>query len=217
MKKLLFLLVAWGVVCVPVIAAPAATAAGSTVDAGSAKPVEPTHDTIVSKFDNGSVSRVYYVLHGTEVRDGVSVTYHPNGNVAIEAPYVAGKLDGVFRSYYENGKVWKTIGYRNGIEEGFSISFHENGVRALRESYKAGILDGTSEEWNEKGVLVRRIPYEKGQIHGRAQMFDELGALKEEMDFVRGIRNGIYRRYQKGVMTMEAEFQNNRCVKNCSF
>jgi Uncharacterized protein conserved in bacteria len=107
MKKLLFMLVVWGVASVPVLAAPAATAVGSAADAGSAKPVEPTHDTIVSKFDNGSVSRVYYVLHGTEVRDGVSVTYHPNGNVAIEAPYVAGKLDGVFRSYYENGKVWK--------------------------------------------------------------------------------------------------------------
>jgi Uncharacterized protein conserved in bacteria len=177
------MLVVWGVASVPVLAAPAATAVGSAADAGSAKPVEPTHDTIVSKFDNGSVSRVYYVLHGTEVRDGVSVTYHPNGNVAIEAPYVAGKLDGVFRSYYENGKVWKTIGYRNGIEEGFSISFHENGVRALRESYKAGILDGTSEEWNEKGVLVRRIPYEKGQIHGRAQVFDRTGCLERRDDF----------------------------------
>lgn len=215
MKKIPFMMVVLGVACAPIFAAPAAV--NSSSSAVAAKPAVATHDTIVTKFDNGTVSRVYYVLHGTEIRDGVSVTYHPNGNVAIEAPYKAGKLDGVFRSYYENGKVWKTIGYRNGVEEGFSISFHENGVRALRESYKAGILDGASEEWNEKGVLVRRIPYEKGQIHGRAQMFDELGALKEEMDFVRGIRNGIYRRYQKGVMIMEAEFQNNRCVKNCNF
>ena len=174
-------------------------------------------DTVKTTYDDGQVSRVYTVLKGTDVREGLALSYHPNGKLAVEAPYKNGKLDGVFRSYYENGKVWKTIGYRNGIEEGFSISFHENGVRALRESYKAGILDGTSEEWNEKGVLVRRIPYEKGQIHGRAQVFDELGALKEEMTFERGIRNGMYRRYQKGVMTMEAEFQNNRCVKNCNF
>lgn len=175
------------------------------------------YDTVTTFFENGSVARTYSVIRGTQVREGLSVTYHPNGKVAIEAPYKNGKLDGVFRSFFENGKVWKTIGYKDDVEEGFSITFHENGVRANKETYKAGVLDGVSEEWNEKGVLRRKIPYVKGQIHGRAQMFDELGALKEEMTFVYGIRNGVYRRYEKGVMVLEAEFEKNRCVKNCNF
>ena len=43
------------------------------------------------------------------------------------------------------------------------------------------------------------------------------GALKEEMTFERGLRHGSYRRYNKGVKVLEAEFQANRCVKNCDF
>lgn len=175
------------------------------------------YDTVRTFFDDGSVARMYTVLHGTEVRDGLALTYHPNGKVAIEAPYIAGKLDGVFKTYFESGKLWKTVGYKNGVEEGFTIVLHENGKRASREKYSAGVLDGLSEEWDEKGVTRRKIPYKSGRIHGRAQVYDDLGALKEEMDFVDGVRTGIYRRYEKGVMVLEAEFENNRCIKNCKF
>ena len=78
-------------------------------------------------------------------------------------------------------------------------------------------MNGNSEEWDERGLIRRRLPYENGQIHGKAQVYDDLGALKEEMTFVHGLRHGAYRRYQKGVKVLEAEFQTNRCVKNCDF
>ncbi len=174
-------------------------------------------DTVRASFPDGSLARVYTVQHGTDVREGVAITYHPNGKIAIEAPYVNGKLDGVFRSYYENGKTWQTIGYRNGVEEGYSTNYYESGRKQSREFYKDGILDGVSEEWDDRGIVRRKFPYVRGQIHGKAVFYDDLGAVQEEMTFEHGIRHGLYRRYNKGVMTLEAEFQNNRCVKNCNF
>lgn len=174
-------------------------------------------DTVRSFFDDGAVARVYTVQKGTDIREGVSISYHPNGKVAIEAPYKEGKLDGVFRSYYENGKLWQTVGYKDGIEEGASTNYYENGLKKSREIYKDGILDGMNEEWSERGVVRRKMPYVHGVIHGRAQVFDELGALKEEMEFVHGIRQGAYRRYNKGVKVLEARFEKNRCVENCEF
>ena len=95
---------------------------------------------------------------GTDIREGVSTSYHPNGKVAIEAPYKNGKLDGVFKSYYENGHLWQTIGYKDGVEEGASTDYYEDGRKKKREIYKAGVLDGKSEEWNERGLLWREIP-----------------------------------------------------------
>lgn len=184
--------------------------------AGNAVPVS-TLDTIKSTFEDGSLARIYTVQKGTDVREGVAVTYHPNGKVAVEATYKAGKLNGVFRSYYENGNLWQTIGYRDGIEDGFSTSYFENGKKQSRENYKNGVLDGMSEEYDERGLVRRKIPYSNGRIHGKAQTFDDLGGLKEEMTFERGIRHGAYRRYNKGIMVMESEFQMNRCVKNCDF
>ena len=47
--------------------------------------------------------------------------------------------------------------------------------------------------------------------------FVRLGAMTEEMTFERGLRNGPYRRFNKGVMFLEAIFEKNRCVKNCDF
>ena len=174
-------------------------------------------DSVKTFFDDGSVARIYTVRKGTDIREGVSLSYHPNGKVAIEAPYKNGKLDGVFRSYYENGNLWQTAGFVDGNEDGASTDYYESGLKKSREIYDKGLLNGMSEEWNEKGVVWRRIPYVKGRVDGVAKIFDELGALKEEMTFEKGLRHGPYRRYSKGVKVFEAEFEKNRCVKNCDF
>ena len=55
-------------------------------------------DTIKEFYPDSTLSRVYTVQKGTDIREGASLSYHPNGKLAIEAPYKAGKLDGVFRS-----------------------------------------------------------------------------------------------------------------------
>ena len=174
-------------------------------------------DTVKTTYDDGQVSRVYTVLKGMDVREGMSLTYHPNGKLAVEAPYKNGKLDGVFRSYDEKGNVIETIGYKNGEEEGYSIRYHENGKKKNRENYHQGVLNGMSEDWDENGKLRRQIPYEDGQIHGLVKIYNEMGQIEEEMDFVRGLRNGAYRRYSFGKLVLEAEFKDNRCVKNCNF
>ena len=174
-------------------------------------------DTIKEFYAEGTLSRLYAVQKGTNIREGIAYSYHPNGKIAVEAPYKNGKLDGVFKSYFENGKVWQTTGYKNGIEEGISTTYFENGAKKSKEIYRGGILDGMTEEWDDKGRLRRKLPYMRGQLHGTAKIFDELGGLKEEMTLDRGLRNGPYRRYNKGVMVFEAEFEQNRCVKNCDF
>ena len=86
-------------------------------------------DTIKEFYAEGTLSRLYAVQKGTTIREGIAYSYHPNGKVAIDAPYKNGKLDGVFRSYFENGKVWQTIGYKAGIEEGITTAYFESGVK----------------------------------------------------------------------------------------
>jgi antitoxin component YwqK of YwqJK toxin-antitoxin module len=174
-------------------------------------------DTIREFYADSTLSRLYTVQKGTDIREGLSLSYHPDGKVAIEAPYKNGKLDGVFKSYFANGKLWQTIGYKNGIEEGISTTYFDNGTKKSKEVYRGGILDGLTEEWDDQGKLRRKLPYMRGQLHGVAKVFDDLGGLKEEMTFDKGLREGPYRRYNRGVKVLEAEFQQNRCVKNCDF
>lgn len=172
-------------------------------------------DTVKTYFSDGSLARTYTKLKGTDIREGLSISYHPNRRVAVEATYKAGKLDGVFKSYYENGNLMQTTGYKNDLEEGISMSYQESGIRQLKEVYRAGVLHGTTSEYDEKGVLRRELPYLEGHLHGKAKIFDSLGSLSEDMDFVNGVRDGFFRRYNKGLVVHESEFRINRCVKNC--
>jgi len=181
-------------------------------------PSDPTAlDTIRETYPDGTLSRTYSVQHGTTIRQGTAYSYHPNGKLAIEAPYTDGKLDGVFRSYFENGNLWQTIGYKNGIEEGITTTYFENGFKKSKETYRSGILHGSVEEFYESGKLRRRLPYVMGMLHGTAKVYDQLGAVTEEMTFEKGLRNGPYRRFNKGIKTLEAKFVQNRCVENCDF
>ncbi len=174
-------------------------------------------DTVWTRYDDGRVARVYTVKKGTDEREGLALSYHPNGTLAIEAPYRNGKLEGVFRSYDVNGKLHETIGYMDGVEEGYSITYYTNGKRKNREMYQRGVLNGMSEDWYENGKLRRQIPYVDGQIHGIVKIYDEMGFLVEDMNFDRGLRNGAYHRYSFGKLVLDAEFKDNRCVKNCNF
>ena len=193
---------------------------GCTAQTGSladSTTVSAPVDTVKTTYDDGRVSRIYTVLKGSDVREGVALTYHPNGKLAVEAPYKNGKLEGVYRSYDENGRLRETVGYKDGVEEGFSILFYENGKKKSSEKYSRGTLNGLSVDWFENGNIRRQIPYEEGQIHGIVKIYNELGKLEEDMNFVRGIRNGTYHRYSFGKLVHEAEFKDNRCVKNCDF
>ena len=191
---------------------------GTTITASAApKSAGMALDTVRTTYDDGRVSRIYTVQKGTDVREGVALSYHPNGKLAVEAPYRNGKLDGVLRSYDENGKLRESAGYLDGEEEGFSIVYFENGKKKSRETYRRGVLNGVSETWDEKGKLRRQIPYVNGQIHGVVKFYDEMGNIQENVHFERGLRHGKFHRYTFGKVTLEAEFQNNRCVKNCNF
>ena len=192
---------------------------GGTVISASAapKPANMALDTVRTTYENGQLARIYTVKKGTDVREGMALSYHPNGKLAVEAPYRDGKLDGVLRSYDENGTLHETVGYLDGEEEGFSIVYYENGKKKSRETYRRGELNGMMESWDENGKLRRQIPYVNGQIHGVVKFYDEMGYIHEDVRFERGLRHGPYHRYTFGKVTLEAEFQNNRCVKNCNF
>lgn len=177
----------------------------------------PALDTIRENFPNGNLARIYTVQHGTKIREGVSITYHPNGKVAVEAPYVNGKLDGVYRSYFENGKTWQTVGYKADIEEGISTTYFENGSKKSKEVYRSGILHGDVEEFYDSGKLRRKLPYLFGSLNGVAKIYDEFGVVTEEMSFEKGLRHGPYRKFNKGLKVFEAKFERNRCVENCDF
>ena len=139
-----------------------ATALAAPKKAASPKPApqpEAALDTVRETFADGSLARIYTLQKGTDIREGVSTSYHPNGKVAIEAPYKNGKLDGVFKSYYENGHLWQTIGYKDGVEEGASTDYYEDGRKKKREIYgtNAGSCGARFPTWKAASTASRKF------------------------------------------------------------
>ena len=60
---------------------------------------ETSLDTVKTLYPKGNLARVYTVQHGTDVKEGWSVSYHPDGKIAIKAFYRNGLLEGTFSSY----------------------------------------------------------------------------------------------------------------------
>ncbi len=172
-------------------------------------------DTVVVKYPDGVLARLYTVQKGTSILEGFSFSYHPNGKLAIEIFYKNGKTEGSLKRYAPTGRLLSVTAYADGLEHGLSESFYEDGKRQLRENYKAGELDGVSEKWDVHGVLRQRSVYVNGKMNGRAKIFDEKGLIVEEMDFKNGLREGYYRRYTRGILTEQMRFLRNRCDSGC--
>ena len=56
-----------------------------------------------------------------------------------------GLLDGISESYHMNGQISSRESYKKGLKEGIHESFQENGVLIKRESFKNDLLDGPYE------------------------------------------------------------------------
>ena len=77
-------------------------------------------DTIKTTFGDGSLARVYTVKKGTDIREGISLSYSAKGKLAVEVPYKDGKMEGTFKSYIPSGKLREQTIYKNGKESGVS-------------------------------------------------------------------------------------------------
>lgn len=173
-------------------------------------------DTIKTTYGDGSLARIYTVKKGTDVREGLSMSYNAEGKLMIQVPYKDGKMEGLFLSYYPSGKIREKVNYKNDLEDGVFERFFENGKLESRELYSQGLLNGLSEKWDSLGVKRESLAYENGELEGKARLFDSKGLVKEEMDFFKGMRHGYYRKYQKGVMFQQMRFRLNRCDSGCT-
>lgn len=114
-----------------------------------------------SDFDGILLSEETYVLG---VKNGVSKTFYPNGNIAELINYRDGKKDGEWIQYYDDGKVrFKGI-YVNDDKEGPFTGYYPDGKINLSGGYKAGHKDGTWSLYGEKGEILSVEKYSDGAL-----------------------------------------------------
>ncbi len=134
------------------------------------------------------------------MRTGISVLYHPNGQLAERGGYdERGEATGKWETWAENGILTGWAHYQAGKLVGPFEYYHDNGTMRQQGSYAddgSGAFIGDYRRWYENGnpAEVSRTD-NKGRKQGKEQRWYENGNLQLEANYRDGILVGERRTY----------------------
>ncbi|MET0243627.1 MAG: energy transducer TonB [Flavitalea sp.] len=73
-------------------------------------------------------------------KDGLSMTYHPNGHVKDSIYFRNDNREGIAKSWYENGQLETSGAFKNDSLNGDWTYYRDNGVKSTDETYRNGKL-----------------------------------------------------------------------------
>jgi len=138
-------------------------------------------------------------------------TFHPNGQIAIEASYLGGRQNGIERQWHPNGQLASESNWLHDMPNGVNRNWHSNGVLAMEAPVKSGCTEGTVKQWDDKGNLLGSFEMRDGT--GIQRIWYPNGPLKVEMSVVNGQFCGRQRTYfEDGEFCAEAYWLKGRQV-----
>ncbi|WP_084370927.1 toxin-antitoxin system YwqK family antitoxin [Reichenbachiella faecimaris] len=124
---------------------------------------------IHERYPNGTLLRAFGVFEGK--REGLLMTYFPNGKLKYTENYRQNKLDGTVKRWSQEG-----------------------GYQLLAQlSYKSGKLHGEQKKWFSSGELHKLMHMNMGQEEGRQQAFRKNGVVYANYEAKNGRVFGLKR------------------------
>ena len=113
-----------------------------------------------------------------EKKSRIEKTFHSNGNVFQEIPFVGDKITGTLREYHENGKLALESPMQEGLRHGVCNQWNEKGK--LLGSYEMKMGTGVSKRWHANGKLKFEAHLIGEVFNGRVRLWLESGKLDKE-------------------------------------
>lgn len=121
-------------------------------------------------------------------RTGIETEYSASGNLIAEIPWDNDVRSGTGRYFYETGELYRTVNFVNNKEEGKGFEYAQDQRIITFLSYQDGFLRSIEK--------VNRLNT-SGQKTGYWVEFYPNGQIKEEGYFTNGVRNGIFKFFNK--------------------
>ncbi len=96
---------------------------------------------------------------GKDLRNGPYITWHRNGQMAMQGKYVDDQPDGKFHFWHPNGQKAIEGEYVGGLQTGRWTWWHENGVRQIQGAFERGAQEGQWSWWSPEGKLAESAIY----------------------------------------------------------
>ncbi len=133
--------------------------------------------------------------------------YDEKGHLLATGYYNQKNRDSVWNIYNEDGRLIKIAHYKMGIKQGTHIIFSAEGDTAEVSTWKDNRRHG---RWwkriGRSGYICGR--YEEGLMQGRLAEYDDQGKLTREGFYKNGAKDGHYRYYENGNLTVDENWQN---------
>jgi uncharacterized protein len=177
-------------------------------------------------------------LYVNDKKEGLSVYYHPNGQVKEEAQYINNKRNGLSKEYDDKGNVITIINYNNGIlterekinrldekglKQGVWRTYYNNERIKSEMNYKNNMLDGPYKEFDDKGNVSLILHYAKGSLVEEKDttaldivinnQYDSLGRLIFSGSYRKNVPVGIHRIYDSNGKVINSYLYANNGVK----
>lgn len=146
------------------------------------------------------------------IKEGLWVTWHPNGKKAEEQTFSEGKRNGTRSLWFDNGQMNFQVRYVNNKAHGKWVGWHRNGKQAVEVEYVDGKEVGPLTAWHETGQLRHQGYYSRsGKKEGAWISWHRNGIKAEETRFVDGKENGATTLwYDNGQVQERGGFFNGR-------
>jgi hypothetical protein len=111
----------------------------------------------------------------------VERTFHRNGRVFQEVPFVGGEINGVLREWHRNGVLAKEVPMKDGLRHGICKQWNDKGK--LLGTFEMKMGSGLSKQWFPNGQIEFEASIVDEKFTGRMRRWDENGALLQETFF----------------------------------
>lgn len=107
------------------------------------------------------------------LKEGKSIKYHLNGNIAEELIYLNDIKQGEWIQYYTDGVICIKSSYTNNRVDGRFETFHTNGKKEIIGTYINDVRNGEWIFFNKDGSHKRTINYHNGVAENDKELIEE--------------------------------------------
>jgi len=100
------------------------------------------------------------------------VSYHKNGNKALELHFKNFLYDGHYNFFFENGKPALEMNFTDGIQTAAENTYYANGNIYCKKQYKDGAIDNVATYYYENGDKALDIEYAHDLLHGNYIIYE---------------------------------------------
>ena len=160
-------------------------------------------------YPNGTV-RITNVFEGTTQRCSHKA-YDEKGHLIATGFYNKRNRDGEWLFYTEEGKLIKKAHYRMGVREGEQVIFNADGDTAEVSNWADNHRHG---RWwkriGKQGYITGTFVH--GGLEGEVKEYDDNASLVSHGQYSKGLRNGFYRYYEDGELSVDEKWSQDILV-----